>query len=143
MENGYKRPPTLGRACQNIHWGRFTSPYPLRPGHPATKVSTQFVYSHSIRKMGAKFGSNRKILPRGDPCQLWGQLKFKRIGSQLLVLNQAWRPPSRTEGLLDVEEDILDVQKALRTYRSPPGRTESFLDVQKTLLETGLEAPNP
>ena len=38
-QNASQNPPTLGRACQTIHWGRFTSPYPLRPGLLAAKLT--------------------------------------------------------------------------------------------------------
>ena len=57
------RRPLVGRV-RAFSGGGLPPPYPLRPGHLATKVWSQFVHSHSINKMGPKFCSNGKILRR-------------------------------------------------------------------------------
>ena len=72
-------------AFQNNHRGEVSSPHtPLRPGHLAAKVGVQFAYSHSIDKMDPKSGPSQKNPATQSYGPLWGQLKFKRIGSQLL-----------------------------------------------------------
>ena len=112
-------------ACQNIHWGRFTSPYPLRPGHLAARVCHQFVHSDSFVKMGAKFSSNPKILPRGVVQahfgSIFGHLKLKRIGCKLLGV------PREGGSFLHGKASPLDVQRALCTVKP------ALLDVQRTL----------
>ena len=44
--------------------GGLPPPHPPPPGPPRRNRWAQFVYSHSLRKLGPNFGSNPKILPR-------------------------------------------------------------------------------
>ena len=105
--------------------GGFLPPTPLRPGHLAAKVCPQFLYSHSIVKMGAKFGSNRKILPRGGSDPLWVQLlrilNLSELGANF------WGAQGKGEAYCTVRPSPLDVQRALFTVKP------ALLDVQRTL----------
>ena len=60
VETKIRRPS----AFQSLYWGRFTSFFPLLPGHHAAKVCTHFAYSHSIREMGPNWAQTQKILRR-------------------------------------------------------------------------------